>query len=337
MRIIGQPQPKVICSDAGAGGYQAFPDVCLMDNGELLCVFYAGYSHVSHPTPELPQGARVMGIRSSDLGETWSDAFLIADTPWDDRDPSITQLPDGRLLCNFFTYYKDAEYRTSPANGYKEIWLTESLDHGRTWSPPWTVKSLLGDTWGCTAPLLVLPDSTLMMPVYREHGIEDIRTAVITSTDAGKTWSPPTWVDPWHGDCDEADLVMLPGDRIYCAMRANYAKTMWWSESLDLGKTWSLARPMGFPGHAPYLLLTSSQVLLVAHRLPNTSMHYSLDYGRTWGSNIQLDEHHGAYPSMVELPDGRVLIVYYEEGEGSAIRQQIFRITPDTLEFLPAE
>ena len=73
---------------------------------------------------------------------------------------------------------------------------------------------------------------------------------------------------------------------------------------------------------------------MVAHRLPNTSLHCSLDYGRSWGGNIQLDEHFGAYPSMVELPDGRVLIVYYEEGEGSAIRQQTFRVTPEALEFL---
>jgi hypothetical protein len=196
------------------------------------------------------------------------------------------------------------------------------------------VESLLGDTWGCTAPLLVLPDGTPMMPVYREHGIEDIRTAVITSTDAGRTWSPPVWVDPWHRDCDEADLALLPDGRIYCAMRANHAQTMWWSESCDLGQTWSLARPMGFPGHCPYLLLTASHVLLCAHRLPNTSLHYSLDYGRTWGPNVQLDEHFGAYPSLVELPDGRVLIVYYEEGEGSAIRQQYFRVSPEGLEFI---
>jgi hypothetical protein len=28
----------------------------------------------------------------------------------------------------------------------------------------------------------------------------------------------------------------------------------------------------------------------------------------------------GAYPSMVELPNGQVLCVYYEEGKGSSIR-----------------
>lgn len=334
MRITGTPRPRIICADAGAGGYQAFPDVCLLDNGELLCVFYAGYGHVSHPRPDLPRGARVMAIRSTDLGETWGEAYTVADTPWDDRDPSITQLPDGRLLCNFFTYYKEAAYRTGPENGYKEIWLTDSTDGGQTWSEPWLLESLLRDTWGCTAPLLVLPDGALMMPVYREHGIEDIRTAVVTSCDAGRTWSPPTWVDPYNADCDEADLVRLPDGRLYCVMRANHANTMWWSQSCDEGATWTPACPLGFPGHAPYLLLTSSQVLLLAHRLPNTSVHYSLDYGRHYGANLQLDSCLGAYPSMVELPDGRVLVVYYQEGENSPLKGLHLQVKREELRFV---
>ena len=35
----------------------------------------------------------------------------------------------------------------------------------------------------------------------------------------------------------------------------------------------------------------------------------------------------GAYPSMVNLKDGSVLIVYYEEGPGSSIRAKRFRAT----------
>ena len=58
----------------------------------------------------------------------------------------------------------------------------------------------------------------------------------------------------------------------------------------------------------------------MAHRLPETSLHYSLDEGRTWIGPVLIDHFIGAYPSMVNLKDGRVLCVYYEEGKGSAIR-----------------
>lgn len=332
MIVHGTPQPQVICRDAGAGGYQAFPDLLRLNSGDLLCVFYAGYTHISHPSPALPRGARVCAIRSTDEGVSWSESIIVADTPWDDRDPSIVQLPDGRILCNWFTYYGGAASRDG-VPWLKEIWLCESLDGGLTWSEPWLAESLLGDTWGCTARPLILPDGALLMPVYREHGIEDIRCAVILSEDAGRTWSEPTWVDPVHGDCDEPDLCRLPDGRILCMMRANHAQTMWWSQSSDEGRSWSRACPVGFPGHAPNLLLTQGGALLCTHRLPGTALHVSFDLAVTWHGPVALDEHIGAYTSKIEMPDGRILCAYYEEGEGSAIRLVAFRVDGESLRF----
>jgi sialidase-1 len=43
----------------------------------------------------------------------------------------------------------------------------------------------------------------------------------------------------------------------------------------------------------------------------------------------------GAYPSTVELNDGSVLVVYYEEGAGSAIRARRFKLNDAGIEFLP--
>src|SRR5438132_1136428 len=70
VRIAGSA--RRIVTDAGAGGYQAFPDVCRLKNGDLFCVFYAGYGHISHPTDRLPRGGRICAIRSQDEGKTWS-------------------------------------------------------------------------------------------------------------------------------------------------------------------------------------------------------------------------------------------------------------------------
>ena len=39
-----------------------------------------------------------------------------------------------------------------------------------------------------------------------------------------------------------------------------------------------------------------------------------------------IDSVGGAYPSMVELPDGDVYCVYYEEGKGSSIRGVRLRV-----------
>ena len=43
----------------------------------------------------------------------------------------------------------------------------------------------------------------------------------------------------------------------------------------------------------------------------------------------------GAYPSMVTLKDGTILIVYYEEGPGSSVRAKRFRATRQGITWLP--
>jgi len=328
----------VICSDAGAGSYQAFPDVVRLRGGDLLVVFYAGYEHVSFPRKDLPRGARVCSVRSRDGGKTWGDLQTVADTPWDDRDPSICQLADGTLICNWFTYYAGRKERR-PGNpvGYKEIWLAFSTDEGKTWGEPQLIPSTANAYYGCTSPIRPMPDGTLIMPIYHETRDKDnmyiILTLMIFSRDNGKTWSKPFVVDPDNIDNDEADIIRRLNGDLLCVMRTNYGKSMWKSLSKDGGKTWTKSEPIGFMGHAPYLFRTSSGILLCGHRHPGTSLHYSLDDGATWSANVQIDSHIGAYPSMAELPDGRILFVYYDEGPGSAIRAVFLKPTPKGIEF----
>jgi len=328
----------VVCRDAGAGGYQAFPDVVRLRSGDLLVVFYAGYDHVSLPCKRLPRGGRVCLARSTDGGTTWGRPTVAADTPWDDRDPSICQLSDGTLICNWFTYYAGRpERRPGNTAAYKEIWLACSTDDGRTWTKPRLIPSTADSHYGCSSPIRQMPDGTLLMPIYHETRDKDgkyvIRSFVIFSRDKGKTWSSPSVVDPDNTDTDEPDIVRLPRGDLLCVMRTNYGKSMWRSVSKDGGRTWSRAAPIGFYGQAPYLFRTSRGVLLCGHRGPGTSLHYSLDDGNTWGANVQIDSCNGAYPSMAELPDGRILFVYYEEGKGSAIRAIHFRATPAGIKF----
>src|SRR3990172_7658729 len=88
----GPKQYVHVCTDAGAGAYEAFPDVCRLSDDRLMAVFYAGYGHVSLPNEQLPQGGRVSYCTSEDEGRTWSEAKVLYDGPDDDRDPSIVQL-----------------------------------------------------------------------------------------------------------------------------------------------------------------------------------------------------------------------------------------------------
>src|SRR6516225_37510 len=91
-------QYQIVCSGEAAGGYAAFPDICRLSNGDLVCVFYSGYGHVSTPNTRWPRGGRIMMVRSSDNGTSWSKPIVVIDTDQDDRDPSVSCLRDGTLL-----------------------------------------------------------------------------------------------------------------------------------------------------------------------------------------------------------------------------------------------
>ena len=80
-------QHQIGCSGEAAGGYAAFPDVCRLRDGDLLCVFYSGYGHVSTPNAKWPKGGRIMVVRSSDNGKTW------ASRPWPSTRTRTTVTP----------------------------------------------------------------------------------------------------------------------------------------------------------------------------------------------------------------------------------------------------
>jgi hypothetical protein len=136
-------------------------------------------------------------------------------------------------------------------------------------------------------------------------------------------WSAPSPIGLKAGKTlDETDFYERKDGTILAVMR----QVMSGAESKDSGRTWGPVFDLGFPGHCPYLLMTKSGVLLMGHRLPKTSLHYSLDEGRSWRGPIPIDDFIGAYPSMVELRDGRILFIYYEEGVNSAIRAVTLKV-----------
>ena len=331
------PAPLWIHVCAGAsvvpGGYAAFPDVCRLQDGRLLCVFYAGYGHVALPNEQLPQGGYIAACYSSDEGKTWTEPEIVVDTPLDDRDPSVVQLADGRILCTFFTYHQPGDPYVSQKGAETKTGIVESADNGKTWSEP----RFLFDNVPVSQPIRVLSDGTLLLPLYTFKEGELSSGAVSLSHDNGKTWSGVIVIPNAGRSLDaETDVLELKDGSLYAIQRPSQGN-MGASYSKDKGKTWSASEDAGFPGHCPYLLRTQGNVILLATRLPKTNLRISRDECKTWSEAVLVDDVIGAYPSMVELKDGSILIVYYEEGAGSSIRAKKFRITATGVEWLAFE
>ena len=176
----------------------------------------------------------------------------------------------------------------------------------------------------------MLADGRLALGLYAE-GNDSAYGAIGLSDDGGKTWKKEVDIDNGGIRLDaETDLIELKDGSLYAVLRAKAC----YSVSTDRGESWTVSKPIGFAAHCPYLLRVNDDIILLAHRLPQTSLHYSLDECKTWSENVLVDDVIGAYPSMVKLKDGSVLIVYYEEGAGSSIRAKKFRASKDGIEWL---
>ncbi len=336
LQIEGQPVPdaaaladdplpyQVISRGEAAGPYQAFPDVCRLPDGDLLCVFYAGYGHISLPNEAWPRGGRICTVRSSDEGRTWSEPRVLFDGPQDDRDPHIAATRDGTLWCSFF------QYRVVDGKTEFDTCLVRSRDGGKTWDTE--PRVLAADRWAVSAPVRELTDGTLILGTYTADSTT-AHGAVLRSTDGGATWSEPVDIDPASGvrlDA-ETDVIQLSDGRLLAALRGDRVN-MHYATSGDLGLTWSKVADIGFAGHCPHLTRLSGGEILLTHRLPNTALHISRDEGATWQGPLEIDAVVGAYASTVELKDRTVLVVYYEEGDASAIRAARFRVIDDGIE-----
>ncbi|WP_197491072.1 SGNH/GDSL hydrolase family protein [Planctomyces sp. SH-PL62] len=335
--------PIVISRGEQAHSYQAFPDACRLKNGDILAVFYAGYTHVSLPADDFPLGGRICMVRSSDEGRTWSEPAVLYDDEDDNRDPHVSQLDDGTLICTFFSIAEKDRKRLKTIKDPKlfeqnrsdtGVQIVVSRDDGKTWEAE--ARSVFPD-WVCSAPVRQLPNGVCVLGLYRgdeETGLSIAGTA--RSTDRGLTWEAPVAIKapPGVGLNAETDVIRLADGRLYAAMRS-FADDMYYAISDDEARSWSEAKKAGFPAHSPHLTRLSSGEIILSHRLPKTSIHISGDDAETWRGPYPIDSCIGAYPATVELKDHSILIIYYVEGGGSVIRARRFNLKPDGIEFLP--
>jgi len=334
--IVSMPEPlkderppyQVISRGEASGSYQAFPDACRLQNGDILAVFYAGYGHVSLPNEEWPKGGRICTVRSSDEGRTWTQPEILYDDEMDNRDPHIAQMSDGTLICTFFSLLPGDD-KPYISHGVQAAFST---DGGKTWDTK--ARELAKKGWVCSAPVREMLDGTYILGAYSgEAGYH--YGGVIRSNDRGKTWSDPIPIGreaklPLDA---ETDVILCKDGTLFAALRSSKIN-MHYATSNDMGLTWSPVKDIGFKGHAPHLYRLSTDEIILTHRVPATSLHISRDECKTWAGPYPIDTVGGAYPATVELKDGSILVIYYEEGQSSAVRVRRFKVTQDGIESL---
>ena len=168
------------------------------------------------------------------------------------------------------------------------------------------------------------------------------RVVLFESADGGATWTPNK-VEAEIDDklwLSEPALLKVTDKRWLLHVRTAKGASpsnkgdLVQSVSEDGGKTWSPYESLGFVAHAPELLKLENGVIISSFRWLDwdinvnreaVSMVYSLDGGATWSDVIEIldcDLAECGYPGMVELPDNKILVVYYTPG-GKRIESKI--------------
>lgn len=324
--------------------YHGWPSVTKDADGVLYAVDSA--FRVSHICPF----GKTALYRSYDGGKTWSIPSVVNDTFLDDRDAGILSLGGKKLLVTWFThpakvylehYGEHIRKVWSGSDGVMDAYPTIPEEEGRGGSFV-RISEDGGNTWG----------ETVRVPVSAPHGPNLLRDgsllylgkamytdalpegaiAAYGSTDGGLTWEKLAVLDIPEGtkpnNFHEPHVVQLPSGRLLGMIRAEgpevpYGFTVYETHSDDGGHTWSPMVWLDVQGSPPHLLLHSSGAVILSfgrRRDPfGERALVSHDGGETWPDEYVLHETTPCdlgYPASVELDDGSVLTVYYQQVEG---------------------
>lgn len=314
------------------GQMYGWPGIIRARSGEWLVIASERKHHVC------PYGREVI-MRSRDGGHTWSLPEEIYDSEIDDRDGSLTLLPDGTVVAAWFT---SAEFR-EPLFSRPEweprsrrvtpqmiaelegSWILRSFDGGATWE---STAHRIPEAAAIHSGPFALSDNSLIS--FETRRVEDgLRNFCVKSRDRGLTWERLGEMPCERYErggmlvpyCNERAFIEADPARYVALFRNEKEGYLHQSESYDGGRTWSEARPTPIKGFPAHLLTLSGGAIMCSygHRFDPWSIRavFSYDGGRTWDTDhlVTLDQWHDlpdmGYPVSGEVAPGEVLTVYY--------------------------
>lgn len=282
------------------------------------------------------QDGKVVGALSRDGGRTWSDPVTLIDVPGkNDADPNIV-IDGNRILV----------YSTTVGNRIdkSEIWMTVSVDEGRSWSKPVELRMPYKYVVGKRHIGLKLRDGTLVMPFSwdlwaevdtpaRTEGEMDLKSGVLLSRDGGLTWIPSGDLHIFEPKVQpgaiwgvvEPALVELANGELYMLLRTG-TEWLYESRSPDGGRTWTPPVRSPLLGHnspaALWRLDQNPREIIVIwdnsprYRYPLT-VAISNDGGRSWSRpKIVATTSEGlqvSYPGITQASDGSFVAVWQQQ------------------------
>ncbi len=242
------------------GIYQAWPDVALMPDGRLVCVFSECTHHGDRSY------TRIMVCDSTDRGRTWRPKRPVtegtAGLGYYYNCARITLLRDGRL-CIIVDRCPRGGERSKAEVSVNQLYF--SADDGQTWGAP-VETPLLG----------IVPDKLLELEsgrwIIAAHHPEDgfLTQFMRYSDDLGKTWSARITVAKQQGlNLCEVSILPVGGTSLVAFMRENSGQGWDCKKTIshDNGETWGAVIDFPLPAcHRPVAGHLRDGRVLITHR-----------------------------------------------------------------------
>lgn len=307
--VLWQPVPT-------ADGHAAFPGICLLPTGDLLACWRESDRHTGGTPSEIAVAV------SSDGGRTWERRGQVVSLG-DERDPSLTCSADGDIV-------RLSSFRYAP-DGTCTILVRASLDDGHSWLSPATIG-----TGAVSAPVVELPDSSLILPTYG-------RTNTTDAYDSCRVWRRLPDDDTWTPapsllgsgtlagrHLQEPYVIRLrTSGALLAAMRYGNWDRIAMCASWDDGATWSTPVPKFAGTGRPMLVELATGPTVCLYRNPTTRAavwRESPDRGGAWGPEQLLlaAPAQMTYGAVVEVTPGTAAGIVGIESSDTLSRLQSF-------------
>lgn len=346
------------------GAYSSFPHVVRMKSGRLALVFrragpMSAQAALDGLTTHHDPDSSIQITFSDDDGATWTEPRTAYRSSFGVNDPALTVLRDGTLLLRFVALEIVTTRKASNIRG-RQIFshrvehglvatvignmVCRSSDEGQTWREV-CVSDPDGIEGGCGRdPIIVMPDDSLLMPLYTGSPRRSEIAWVIRSFDDGYTWHQPTVImcDPRGSQSQQQGinfsetslhhfgnghlLALTRADETFYTDAGDFVPVgglgeLRTAQSMDGGLSWTLPRQTGIYGTPGSLVALNDGRLMATYgyrRHPyGVRCCFSVDHGRSWNVGTEVIVRNDApswdcgYPFSLELAPGRILTVYY--------------------------
>ncbi len=310
----------LVATDAGL-----WPQLQIADDGTLLAFGYNAPAHTTLP-------ADVECWASFNGGRTWASRAIAAARPA--VDANYCHWASGMLNKNEVLVLASGMNDAANAKGLRkpnDVRVFRSKDAGANWKPDGEFPMHMPGTSGNLKPypfgsIVSGADGHLRTLVYTsDEQNNNVEAAwILTSRDRGQTWIDPRKL---ADGINESVLLPLAGKEWLCVARTSnkpapeYGQELRQFRSLDDGVTWTdEGLVAGYHLHPPHLLRLSDGRILLTYgnrREATIEVRFSQDNGHAWSKPATLfstSRGDMGYPSTAQLPDGRLVTIFYAQG-----------------------